>query len=151
MLYCAAVKRYDPETDLREALRAAAKAAYDLGLATHVIEFAPRLMPRQVDDAGSRVLVGKIEQLGVQVHLNRGTKAIHGDGRVQRMEFNDGESLDVDIIGQGHVSHVDLEHFDATLQRRSVHGNVAIETSRPKQGRVEHVRSVGGRHNDDGR
>ena len=28
----------------------AAKAAYDLGLQTHVIEFAPRLMPRQVDD-----------------------------------------------------------------------------------------------------
>ena len=32
----------------------AAKAAYDLGLETHVVEFAPRLMPRQVDDAGSR-------------------------------------------------------------------------------------------------
>ena len=28
----------------------AAKAAYDLGLETHVVEFAPRLMPRQVDD-----------------------------------------------------------------------------------------------------
>jgi hypothetical protein len=39
----------------------AAKAAYDLGLETHVIEFAPRLMPRQVDDAGSRILVKKIE------------------------------------------------------------------------------------------
>ena len=32
----------------------AAKAAYDLGLETHVVEFAPRLMPRQVDDAGSQ-------------------------------------------------------------------------------------------------
>ena len=42
----------------------AAKATYDLGLETHVIEFAPRLMPRQVDDAGSKVLVEKIEQLG---------------------------------------------------------------------------------------
>ena len=39
----------------------AAKAAYDLGLETHVVEFAPRLMPRQVDDAGSRMLVSKIE------------------------------------------------------------------------------------------
>ena len=76
----------------------AAKAAYDLGLQAHVIEFAPRLMPRQIDDAGSNILVSKIEQLGVQVHLNKGTKEIHGDGRVQRMEFNDGESLDVDMI-----------------------------------------------------
>ncbi len=32
----------------------AAKAAYDLGLETHVVEFAPRLMPRQIDDAGSQ-------------------------------------------------------------------------------------------------
>lgn len=76
----------------------AAKAAFDLGLETHVVEFAPRLMPRQIDDAGSRVLVDQIEALGVRVHLNKGTKEIHGDGRVERMEFNDGEALDVDMI-----------------------------------------------------
>jgi len=51
----------------------AAKAAYDLGLETHVVEFAPRLMPRQIDEAGSRVLVKQIADLGVQVHLNNVT------------------------------------------------------------------------------
>src|SRR5262245_39366178 len=45
----------------------AAKAAYDLGLETHVVEFASRLMPRQIDDAGSATLVGKINALGVRV------------------------------------------------------------------------------------
>src|SRR4026209_2022655 len=30
----------------------AAKAAYDLGLETHVVEFAPRLTPRPIDDGG---------------------------------------------------------------------------------------------------
>jgi nitrite reductase (NADH) large subunit len=76
----------------------AAKAAYDLGLETHVVEFAPRLMPRQIDEAGSRVLVKEIENLGVSVHLNKATKELHGNGHVERMEFNDGESLDVDMI-----------------------------------------------------
>ena len=76
----------------------AAKAAYDLGLETHVIEFAPRLMPRQIDDAGSRILVKKIEELGVSVHLNKGTKEIGGDGHVQQMTFNDESTLDVDMI-----------------------------------------------------
>ena len=76
----------------------AANAVFELGLETHVVEFAPRLMPRQIDEAGSRVLVEKIESLGVQVHLNKGTKEIHGDGKVERMEFNDGSSLDVDMI-----------------------------------------------------
>jgi NAD(P)H-dependent nitrite reductase large subunit len=76
----------------------AAKAAYDLQLETHVVEFAPRLMPRQVDDAGSRILVRKIESLGVRVHLNKATKAFHGNGRVERLEFADGASIDVDMV-----------------------------------------------------
>lgn len=76
----------------------AAKAAYDLGLETHVVEFASRLMPRQIDEAGSTVLVKKIEDLGVKVHLNKATKEIVGDGRVEAMEFTDGEKLPVDMI-----------------------------------------------------
>ena len=76
----------------------AAKAAYDLGLETHVVEFAPRLMPRQVDDAGSKALVGKIEALGVRVHLNKNTKEIVGEGRVSAMAFADDSRLDVDMI-----------------------------------------------------
>ncbi len=76
----------------------AAKAAYDLGLQTHVVEFAPRLMPRQVDDAGSRILARKIESLGVQIHLNKATKEVTGDGHVEGMVFADGESLAIDMI-----------------------------------------------------
>ena len=47
----------------------AAKAAYDLGCEVHVVEFAPRLMPRQVDDQGSTLLVNKIEDLGLKVWI----------------------------------------------------------------------------------
>ena len=76
----------------------AAKAAFDLGLETHVVEFAPRLMPRQVDEAGSCILVRKIEKLGVQVHLNKTTKEVSGYGRVGGMIFADGGVLNVDMI-----------------------------------------------------
>lgn len=76
----------------------AAKAAYDMGLETHVIEYNPKLMPRQLDDAGSEILVQKIEDLGVKVHLNKATKEVHGQGSVEQMEFTDGERLDVDMI-----------------------------------------------------
>jgi nitrite reductase (NADH) large subunit len=76
----------------------AAKAAYDLGLETHVVEFAPRLMPRQVDDCGSRTLVKQIEALGVRVHLGKTTKAIQGEGSVERIEFADGSSIDAEMI-----------------------------------------------------
>src|SRR5262249_46972549 len=76
----------------------AAKATYDLGLETHVVEFAPRLMPRQIDDAGSKALVGKINALGVQVHVNTNTKEIIGNGKVEGMVFADGGALDVQMV-----------------------------------------------------
>ncbi len=76
----------------------AAKAAYDLGLETHVVEFAPRLMPRQIDDAGSKILVQQIENSGVKVHLNKATKKVRGDGVVEQIVFNDDQTLDVDMI-----------------------------------------------------
>ncbi len=76
----------------------AAKAAFDLGLEPHVVEFSPRLMPRQIDDAGSRVLVAKLESLGVKVHLNRSVAEIHGPGRVESLAFQDGSRLDVEMV-----------------------------------------------------
>jgi nitrite reductase (NADH) large subunit len=76
----------------------AAKATYDLGLETHVVEFAPRLMPRQIDETGSKVLVGKINALGVQVHLNKNTKEILGNGKVEGMVFADGAELNVKMV-----------------------------------------------------
>jgi len=76
----------------------AAKAAYDLGLETHVVELAPRLMARQLDDAGSATLVRKIEALGIPVHLNKATEEVQGKGIVQGLRFKDGETLAVDMV-----------------------------------------------------
>ncbi|WP_396587557.1 nitrite reductase large subunit NirB [Bermanella sp. R86510] len=77
----------------------AAKALKDLGLETHVIEFAPRLMAVQVDDAGGALLKRKIEELGVRVHTNKNTQLItDGDTHNHKMEFADGESLETDVI-----------------------------------------------------
>jgi nitrite reductase (NADH) large subunit len=76
----------------------AAKAVFDLGLEAHVVEFSPRLLPRQIDDAGSRVLVAKLESLGVHVHLNRAAKEIHGPSRVESLEFQDGSRLEIEMV-----------------------------------------------------
>ncbi len=76
----------------------AAKALRDLGLETHVVEFAPRLMPRQVDESGSRVLLGKIEGMNVRVHLGKNTQEFLGNGKVEGLSFSDGEPLDVDMV-----------------------------------------------------
>ena len=77
----------------------AANALKDLGLETHVVEFAPRLMAVQVDDAGGTLLKNKIQELGVRVHTNKNTQNItDGDTCKHKMEFADGESLETDLI-----------------------------------------------------
>ena len=76
----------------------AAKAVRDLGLETHVVEFAPRLMPRQVDDNGSRTLLEKIEGMHVRVYLGKTTKSFLGNGKVEGLEFTDGHRLEVDMV-----------------------------------------------------
>lgn len=77
----------------------AAKALLDLGLEeAHVVEFAPRLMPRQIDDAGSRMLQSQLESLGLQIHLSKSTQEIIGDDRIEGMQFADNTVLDVDML-----------------------------------------------------
>ena len=72
----------------------AANALKNLGLETHVVEFAPRLMTVQVDDGGGAILRHKIQDLGVQVHVSKNTTAIvDGGAHAHRMNFADGDLL----------------------------------------------------------
>ncbi|HET9487071.1 MAG TPA: FAD-dependent oxidoreductase, partial [Chryseosolibacter sp.] len=76
----------------------AAKALLDLGLQTHIIEFASRLMPRQIDDAGSQVLVQQLSQLGITIHTGKNTSKIEGNGKLEGLAFSDGSQLPIDML-----------------------------------------------------
>jgi len=77
----------------------AANALRQLGLQTHVVEFAPRLMALQLDEVGGALLREKVEALGVQVHTGKSTVGIDSDGgRVAKMRFSDGSELATDMI-----------------------------------------------------
>ncbi|MBU2872208.1 nitrite reductase large subunit NirB [Colwellia sp. E2M01] len=77
----------------------AAKAVKELGLETHVVEFAPQLMAVQVDAGGGRLLRTKIEELGVQVHTSKATNEIvAGDTCRYKLCFSDGTELETDLI-----------------------------------------------------
>lgn len=77
----------------------AANALQNMGLKTHVVEFAPRLMPVQVDDMGGNILREKIEELGVSVHVSKNTTEIVSEnGKIVKMVFADGEELETDEI-----------------------------------------------------
>lgn len=77
----------------------AANALRNLGLDTHVVEFAPRLMPVQLDDGGGRALLSHIEALGIHVHLGRRTLAVeHADGRPVALRFDGHDPLPADVV-----------------------------------------------------
>ncbi|QKW06359.1 nitrite reductase large subunit [Streptomyces sp. NA04227] len=78
----------------------AAGALKGLGLTSHIVEFAPRLMPVQVDDGGGAALLRTIEEMGLSVHTGVGTQEIltHEDGRVRGMKLSDGGELDADLV-----------------------------------------------------
>ncbi len=64
----------------------AANALRLLGLSTSVVEFAPHLMPMQVDLAGGGILQRRIEELGIAVHCSTGVTGITPDGDQLRVD-----------------------------------------------------------------
>ena len=76
----------------------AANAAKELGLQTDVVEFAPRIMPRQLDEAASQMLQSTIEKMGIQVHVNKKATSIMGDEATEALIFADQSQLKTDLL-----------------------------------------------------
>lgn len=77
----------------------AANALAQLGLETHVVEMAPRLMAVQVDDAGGATLARHVEQLGLVVHCGAATSEVLGhDGRVTGLALRDADPVPAEVV-----------------------------------------------------
>ncbi|MEU2950652.1 nitrite reductase large subunit NirB [Streptomyces xanthochromogenes] len=78
----------------------AAGALSGLGLDTHIVEFAPRLMPAQVDEGGGAALLRTIENMGLTVHTGVGAREITADddGHVKGMTLSDSSHLSTDLV-----------------------------------------------------
>lgn len=101
---------HERERDLGRALRGAvigggllgleaAGALQAMGVESTVVEFAPRLMPVQVDEGGGEALSRLIGALGVSLRLATATKAVKAErGLVRSMSFADGTSMKTDVV-----------------------------------------------------
>jgi len=82
----------------------AANALRLLGLETHVVEMAPRLMPVQLDGPAAEVLRQHVESLGIQVHTGVRTQALTGDdpddpgAAVCTLEREDEPPIPADVV-----------------------------------------------------
>jgi nitrite reductase (NADH) large subunit len=79
----------------------AANALRLLGIRPHVVEFAPRLMPLQVDQAGGEHLLRSVRELGIGVTVGAGTSAIEqiGEGANRlRVTLSNDEVIDAALL-----------------------------------------------------
>jgi len=75
-----------------------ARALRSAGLEVTVIEFAPYLLPRQLDAEGAQVLQALLEAQGLHILTNAATEAILGDGHATGVRLKDGRVVDGELV-----------------------------------------------------
>ncbi len=63
-----------------------------------VVEFFPRLLPRQLDDNGASRLQGLMEGMGFSFELGTGTKEIRGQGIADGLMLENGVNLTAEMV-----------------------------------------------------
>lgn len=64
----------------------------------HVVHLAAHLMEMQLDAPGGAMLKTSMERMGVNVHLEKSTSEVLGEDCVTGLAFNDGSTLDCDML-----------------------------------------------------
>jgi len=68
------------------------------GLKVTVVEFFPRLLPRQMDIPGAELLKRQMEGMGFTFHLEAKSREIGGNTRVEGLVLEDGTQIPCDMI-----------------------------------------------------
>jgi nitrite reductase [NAD(P)H] large subunit len=76
----------------------AARGLQNFELEVHVVHLAKHLMNTQLDTQAGAILRSTLEQLGIRVHCGLNTSSIIGDEKVEGLSFNDGTTLECDVV-----------------------------------------------------
>lgn len=100
-------------------------------LETTVVEFFPRLLPRQLDIECGTMLKEEIENRGINVVLDAATEEILGNDSVSGIRLKGGTKLDADIIliQAGIKPTVDLAKNSGLVTNRGIIVNEFLETT----------------------
>lgn len=114
----------------------AAKAIHDLKVSVRIVNRGSRLMSRQLDDAGAKVLHNEITtKFGIQVLYHKSTKSIQGETDVEGATFTDGSALDdvfMIVFATGIKPRDDLAHvsgLEVAMRGGGIQVNDYLETS----------------------
>lgn len=108
-------------------------ALHEAGYPVTIVEAAPRLMARQLDEASSERLRQILMQAGVEVKLHAGVTAITGDVAVSGVTLDDGTAVPCEhvVYSIGIVPNTELVQETGIQIRSGVLVNRYLETSAP--------------------
>ncbi|HLH19219.1 MAG TPA: nitrite reductase large subunit NirB [Bryobacteraceae bacterium] len=112
----------------------AARGLQVQGCEVTVVHLLETLMNMQLDMTGGEYLQQKMEQLGVRVLTSRVTQRLLGEGKVEGIEFANGELLEADlvVIAAGIRPNADLGRKAGVTVNRGIVVNDYMETSDPR-------------------
>jgi nitrite reductase (NADH) large subunit len=111
----------------------AAYALSKLALDVTVLERAPRLMQRQLDERGAELLRSYLQGLGITARTGVDIAAVDGDGRARRVRLGDGTVLasDLVLVCIGIAPNVELARDAGLAVGRGVIVDDRLRTSDP--------------------
>jgi nitrite reductase (NADH) large subunit len=76
----------------------AANSLNKLGIEIKVIEFFDRLLPRQLDNEGSKVLRKIVEEQGIKLLLGGQVENIYGENKVEGCKIKGGQDIETSLV-----------------------------------------------------
>ncbi|MFX0154759.1 MAG: FAD-dependent oxidoreductase [Candidatus Hodarchaeota archaeon] len=103
----------------------------ECNLDTTVVEFFPRLLPRQLDEECGLMLKEEIESRGIKVVLDAATEEILGNRTVSGIKLKSGQKITTDmvLIQAGITPTIDLAKEVGIQTNRGINVNEFLETS----------------------
>lgn len=112
----------------------AGKALLRRGKQVTVVEFFPRLLPRQLDERGAKRLQGIMEEMGFAFCLGATTKEISGSTGPESVVLADGQALPAEmvIISAGVRPSLDLADGLGLACNKGILVDANLRTNRPE-------------------
>lgn len=110
-----------------------ANALHKLGKKITVIEFFPRLLPRQLDNEGATRLQHFFENMGFSFRLGTSTRKITGEEKVEGVLLENGDFVPTEmvIISAGVRSSLELARMLEVKTDKGIIVNKYMQTSQP--------------------
>jgi nitrite reductase (NADH) large subunit len=100
------------------------------GIKVAVVEHNPRILPRQVDPEGAKILQGKMESMGFSFFLNGQSEEIFGKETVEGLRLKDGRTVEgqMVIISAGVRPNIKLAQAMGLETKNGILVNDRLET-----------------------